>query len=304
MFRVTPERKEELLPGILPNPTLTRRRAIQAGFAVAASALTGSAAIAAQDGTGYTFIVAGLDYREGFDEHNSDVLMIARVNTELGTVNGVSIPRDLYIDIPGYGTNKITKAFDSGYYANGQAWESGAQVLTDTISQSFGLAIDGVATTTFEGFKRIVDAVGGVAVDNPYEVIGFGDYPSFPEGPQTLNGEAALVFVRTRKQDGDGGRNMRQQLVLTSLLDKLQQPGIVAKPPALVDSVRDAVQTNIPANVQATLLAALPSIDPASVTFTTIDDQLVGGTLDNGMWVYQADWATLPGYVQALLDGA
>lgn len=291
------------MPGILPNPTLTRRRAIQAGVAVAAATLTGPVAISAQSGTEYTFIVAGLDYREGFDEHNSDVLMVARVNTELGTVNAVSIPRDLYIDIPGYGTNKITKAFDSGYYANGESWEAGAQTLTDTIVQSFGIAVDGVATTTFEGFKHIVDAVGGVTVDNPYEVVGFGSHPSFPEGIQTLDGEAALVFVRTRKQDGDGGRNMRQQLVLQSLLVQLQQPDVVTKLPALVDSVRNAVQTNIPTDLQATLLAALPSIDPAGVTFTTVDDQLWGGTIANGMWVYQADWATLPGYVQSLLAG-
>jgi anionic cell wall polymer biosynthesis LytR-Cps2A-Psr (LCP) family protein len=97
---------------------------------------------------------------------------------------------------------------------------------------------------------------------------------------------------------------MRQQLVLRAILDDLQQPGIVAKLPALVDSLRDAVQTNIPTEVQAALIGALPSIDPARVTFTNISDQLWGGTLDSGMWVYQGDWSTLPGYVQALLAGA
>ena len=63
------------------------------------------------------------------------------------------------------------------------------------------------------------------------------------------------------------------------------------------------METNIPADLQATLVAALPSIDPEQVAFTNIADQLVGGTIDSGMWVYQADWATLPDYVQALLAG-
>jgi hypothetical protein len=63
------------------------------------------------------------------------------------------------------------------------------------------------------------------------------------------------------------------------------------------------VETNIPGEMQATLVAALPDIDPAQVAFTNIADQLVGGTIDSGMWVYQADWSTLPGYVQSLLAG-
>lgn len=298
------------MPGILPDRTLTRRRVIQTGVAIAAAALTVPAVTTAQDGAEYTFIVAGLDYREGQETHNSDVLMIARVNPELGTVNAVSIPRDLYIDIPGYGADKITSAFTYGYEDAGGAWEGGAQVLTDTIAANFGLAIDGVVTTTFDGFVRMIDALGGVTVDNPYAVDdpkapewGQAGLWTWPAGVQTLDGASALRFVRTRNMDGDDGRVMRQQLVLRAILDQLQQPETIAKLPSLVDSLRDAVDTNIPADVQATLVAALPGVDPARVAFTNIADQLWGGTLDSGMWVYQADWATLPGYVQALLAG-
>jgi polyisoprenyl-teichoic acid--peptidoglycan teichoic acid transferase len=297
------------LPGILPNPTLTRRRVVQAGAAAALAALTGSAAIAVQDGAEYTFIVAGLDYREGFDEHNSDVLMVARVNPGLGTVNSVSIPRDLYVEIPGYGFDKITRAFHIGYHANNLDWEAGAQTLTDTIAQNFGIAVDSVATTAFAGFIALIDTLGGVTVDNPYEVIDAENEAAdpgnwtWPAGVQTLDGESALRFVRTRHMDSDDGRVMRQQLVLRAILDQLQQPETIVKVPALVDSLRDAVETNIPADIQATLIAALPGIDPAQVTFTNIADQLVGGTIDSGMWVYQADWATLPGLVEALLAG-
>lgn len=297
------------MPGFTLDPLLTRRRALQVGASAAIAALSAPAAIAAQDGGEYTFIVAGLDYREGFEEHNSDVLMIARVNTGLGTVNSVSIPRDLYVEIPGYGYNKITKAFNSGFDANGASWPAGAQALTDTIAQNFGIRVDGVVTTAFAGFVTIIDTLGGVTVDNPYEVIDAenevnnpGEW-TWPAGVQTLDGESALRFVRTRHMDSDDGRVMRQQLVLRSILDQLQQPETVAKLPELVETLREAVQTNIPVDLQATLIAAVPAVDPAQVRFTNIADQLWGGTLDNGMWVYQADWSTLPGYVQSLLAG-
>lgn len=291
------------MPGKLSTTMLTRRRAIQTGVVAAAAALTGPVALSAQEGAEFTFIVAGLDHREGFDEHNSDVLMVSRVNTGTGSVNSVSIPRDLYVEIPGVGPDKITRAFHHGYYGSGESWDAGAATLTDTIAQHFGLDIDGVVTTDFTGFVQIIDELGGVKVDNPYEVIGFGESPSFPAGTQTLDGDAALVFVRTRKQDSDDGRVMRQQLVLRAILDQLQQPETIVKVPALVDILRDAVETNIPLGVQARLVAAVPRIDPAQVAFTNVADQLWGGTLDNGMWVYQADWSTLPGYVQALLAG-
>ena len=298
------------MPGILSIPTLSRRRAIHAGIAVAASALT-VPALAAQDGAEYTFVVAGLDYREGHEQHNSDVLMVARVNTGLGTVNTVSIPRDLYVEIPGYGYDKITRAFHHGYHGAAGDWAHGAGMLTDTIVANFGVTIDGVATATFEGFEQIIDTLGGVTVANPYALTDpkmrdpvTGDLGrTWPEGTQTLDGESALLFVRSRNMDGDEGRVMRQQLVLAAILDQLQQPEMVAKLPELVDTLRDAVETNIPAEVQATLVAAVPAIDPPRVAFTNVADQLWGGTLDNGMWVYQADWGTLPGYVQALLDG-
>jgi LCP family protein required for cell wall assembly len=297
---------------IARTPTLTRRRALQIGAAAAAAALAGPAAARArQDAAERTFIVAGLDYREGFDEHNNDVLMVARVNTSAGSVNSVSIPRDLYVEIPGFGYDKITKAFHNGFYANDRSWEAGVRSLTDTITSNFGLTIDGVATTDFAGFTKIIDTLGGVTVDNPYEVIDekMGDPVTgqppriWPAGVQTLDGESALSFVRSRSMDSDDGRVMRQQLVLRSILAQLQQPETVTKIPALVDTLRDAVETNIPAEMQVALVAALPNIDPARVAFTNISDQLWGGTLDNGMWVYQGDWATLPGYVQALLAG-
>jgi LCP family protein required for cell wall assembly len=292
------------MAGILSTTSLSRRRAVQLGAGAMVAAMTGIGSVAArQNANEYTFIVAGVDYREGFDEHNNDVLMVSRVNLDAGTVRTVAVPRDLYVEIPGYGFDKITKAFHDGYYTTGETWEGGAQSLTATIEANFGLAIDGAAVTTFEGFKQIVDALGGVEVNNPYEVIGFGEYASFPAGPLTLSGPEALTFVRTREQDGDDGRVMRQQLVLAAILEELKKPEVVTEIPALVEALREAVYTDIPVDLQIQLIAAIPNISAENVHFTLITDYLWGATLDNGMWVYQADWSVLPGVVQGYLAG-
>ncbi len=300
------------MPRILASTVHTRRRFVQVGVVSAVLAIAGpGGATARQDaGSALTFIAAGLDVREGFDERNSDVLMVAGVNPEIGTVRIVSIPRDLYVEIPGFGMDKITRAFHHGFYGAGESWDGGAELLADTVGHNFGLAIDGVATTTFDGFAQVIDALGGVEVDNPYEVVD----PVFeveepglwlwPAGVQTLDGESALRFVRTRNMDGDDGRVMRQQLVLAALLDRVRQPGVVTALPGLVAAVRDAVQTNIPPDVQLSLIALAPSLRREDIAFLTIADQLAGGTLDNGMWVYQADWNTLPRVVEAFLAGS
>lgn len=288
-----------------PVASLNRRRVVQIGTgAVIASLLGIRPASARQDSVReFTFIVAGLDYREGFDEHNTDVLMVSRVNLDIGTVRTVSIPRDLYVDIPGIGLDKITRAFHFGYYNSGETWDGGAQLLADTIAHNLDLTIDGVVTTTFVGFEAIIDALGGLEVDNPYEVEGFGNYPSFSEGVQTLSGEAALVFVRTRSQDGDNGRVMRQQIVLETIFDELQKPEVVTELPRLVSATRDAVETNIPMGIQLSLLTALPGLRRDNIHFSTITEYLAGGVIDNGMWVYQADWRVIPGVVQGFLNG-
>lgn len=282
---------------------LSRRALLGAGAAAVAMMAVAPHAAGQASGDQYTFIAAGLDTRENYGDYNSDVLMVARVDLAAGSVRTVSIPRDLYVTIPGVGQDKITRAFDFGYKAAGKVWEGGADLLTETIATTFGLQIDGIATTTFEGFKEIVDAVGGVEVDNPYEVVGNAEYPVFPAGVQTLSGDAALAFVRSRKQDSDDGRVMRQQLVLASLLRELQDPAVVGDLPALMRASRGAVETNIPLAMQLRLLELLPELSMDSIAFATIDEYLTGGIIDNGMWVYQADWSTLPGIVQGFLAG-
>jgi anionic cell wall polymer biosynthesis LytR-Cps2A-Psr (LCP) family protein len=156
----------------------------------------------------------------------------------------------------------------------------------------------------FEGVKRIIDAFGGVTFNNPYELRDekFGNL-YFPAGEQQINGEQALQLMRSRNQDGDDGRVMRQQLILTALLEKAKDPANVVKLPEIIAALQDTVITTIPTNVQLQLAAAIPTIDPENVDWGTMTHLLWGGTTESGMWVYQGDWTQLPGYMQAFLDG-
>lgn len=259
----------------------------------------------------YTFLVMGLDTRPDEQELNTDVLMVSRVNLVDNTVRTMSFPRDLYVEIPGVGADKINAAFKS-VAANGkEEWMLGMEAVRNTIEHNFGLTIDAALSVRFEGVMKIVDTLGGVTIVNPYDLAD-DSYPTldygtksifYPAGEITLNGEQALELMRTRHQDGDDGRVMRQQLILTALLQKAQDPANLAKLPELLDIARDAVITTIPTEVQMQLIAAVPNIPVENVYWGTMTHLLWGDVVAGGMWVYQGDWSQLPGYVQGFLNG-
>jgi LCP family protein required for cell wall assembly len=237
--------------------------------------------------------------------------MIARVDLVERTVRAVSIPRDLYVEIPGVGYDKITRAYDYGSRPAGDDWNAGMDLVAATVEANFGLAVDAVVLTTFQGFVQIVDALGGIDLVNPYDLYD-AEYPTwdygykeiyYPAGPLQLGGEEALEFARTRHQDGDDGRVMRQQLVLRALLERVRDPAIAADLPAVVAAARDAVRTTLtPAQMLALALAA-PEFSNDGVTFGVLTPYLWSGYAPNGAWIYQGDWSQLSALVQGFLDG-
>lgn len=279
----------------LPIRPLSRRT-----FAASVAALAlGSGpvrAMARQEQRQYTFLGLGLDKYSDTGQR-SDVIMLARVDLDAGTVRVLSIPRDLYVDIPGYPAFKINDAYNDGLHSTPEKdWRNGAALSAETIRQNFGITVDGVALTDFTVFPQVVDTLGGVTVENPYAV---GD---FAAGTLQLNGDQATLFCRLRP-DGDGGRVMRQHLVLVAMLKKLQSPEFLPKIPELVQMLGDVVHTTIPMEVQAQLIALIPQLTEADLAFTNIEDMLWSGYTDGGAWIYQGDWSVLPGYVQGWLAG-
>lgn len=261
----------------------------------------------AQEAGTYTFAVLGLDIHTGGGSQRSDSIMISRVNAKTNTVRTLSVPRDLYVDIPGYGNDKINAAYQRGLESDPAInWQSGAGLTLETLAHNFGIDFDGVAVLELVHLGDVVDAVGGLEIDNPYDlthIFDDGRTRHYPAGLFHLDGDDAEFYIRTRQQDGDGGRVMRQHLVLAALLEKLQQPEILPLIPTLVDQLSDIVHTDIALDVQIQLIEVLPSISQENLAFTNVEELLWSDYTASGAWIYQGDWSTLPAFVQGWLNG-
>ncbi|MGI8475216.1 MAG: LCP family protein [Thermomicrobiales bacterium] len=260
-----------------------------------------------------TLVVGGLDTRQPDQPENSDVLMIARVDLAQKTVRAVSIPRDLYVQIPGIGYDKITRAYDFGSNAGADTrdFAAGAALVESTIQTNFGLQTHGAVMTNFGGLAEIVDAFGGIEVANPYDVYD-SQYPTedygvkeifFPAGQVHLSGTEALEFSRTRHQDGDDGRVMRQHLVLRALLERARSPKTAPQLTALYKKHRKSVQTSLSKQQQLGLVLAAPSFSNDSVAFTSLINYVSPGSTPEGMWIYSGDWSQIPAFVEGFLAG-
>jgi polyisoprenyl-teichoic acid--peptidoglycan teichoic acid transferase len=150
----------------------------------------------------------------------------------------VSFPRDLWVDIPDYGPQRLNVAYPLGAQQGGAA--GGAAVLQRTLARAFGLSANRWATVDFRGFVALVDALGGVEltvpralVDDTYPTDDYGTRRlEIPAGAQHMNGEQALAYVRTRAADSDFGRMARQQQVLVALRDQALTPAGIVRWPA------------------------------------------------------------------------
>lgn len=257
----------------------------------------------------YTFVVAGLDTRGVEDDENADVIMLSRVDVLNGRIRTISIPRDLLSEIPGYGMYKINASYNIGSKANNHDWNAAAALLRATIEWNFNFKVDGIVTTDLHKMPGVIDAMGGITVINPYDVIDEA-YPTadfgtkeifYPAGELRLTGEQALEFSRTRHMDFDEGRVMRQQLVLAAGLDEMQKPENLIRLPDIVAAGQEFVMTDIPADVQGHLIANVPNINRDLVVWGTVVEYLWGETLADGGWNYMTDWTVLPAHVRGWL---
>ncbi len=175
-------------------------------------------------------VVMGLDSRgnEGAVTRTDSVIVVGVQPSNL-TINLLSIPRDIFINTPGYGLQRINTINVLGELDESG---SGPQLLSDAIEMSFGIGTDRYMRLDFQAFTSLVDAVGGITIDVPYLVVDnmfpTADYGimsvRFEEGRQQMNGETALIYARTRHQDDDYRRAERQQQVVNALSRKLVNP--------------------------------------------------------------------------------
>jgi len=176
------------------------------------------------------------------DIPRSDTIILARIDQPNKRVALISLNRDLYVYIPGYGYDKINAAYTWGeIYGDG-----GVQMLIRTVSEFAGVDISYFALVNFDGFQGLVDALGGVEVDVPVDIVGdreAGDVDIY-RGYQVLDGKAALTFVRSRRFDiGDYQRAANQRTFLQAVARKvLSDPSRIT---ASITTIADMTFTNM-----------------------------------------------------------
>ncbi|MEE2567917.1 LCP family protein [Pseudarthrobacter sp. J64] len=145
-------------------------------------------------------------------DQRADTLMLLHIPADRKNVYTVSLMRDLWVDIPGHGQSKINSALAYG----------GVPLMVQTVESLFDQRIDHVAMVDFEGFKGLTDALGGVEVNVPTAFTSTHGNFSFTPGPNVMNGDQALAFVRERYAfaDGDYQRVRNQQAFLKALIGK------------------------------------------------------------------------------------
>jgi polyisoprenyl-teichoic acid--peptidoglycan teichoic acid transferase len=179
-----------------------------------------------ETGEGTNFLVIGADTRPG-DAGRSDVIVLVHLPEDGSQVQLIHFPRDLYVDIPGRGKDKINAA-----YAYGRE-----PLLVETMEELLKIRIHHVARTDLEGFRAMTDAVGGVRVyaeEASDTGTAFGQVV-IKKGWNDLNGDQALGFVRERKtlSEGDISRGRRQLAFIKALLLKATSPETVTNPIAI-----------------------------------------------------------------------
>ncbi|MEO8356043.1 MAG: LCP family protein, partial [Chloroflexota bacterium] len=202
------------------------------------------------------FLLIGSDGRPG-SSFRTDTMVIAILRPNDGQVSLISIPRDLWVYIPEWENQRINTAYQHGIsvgYPGG-----GPGLLKDTILHNLGIRIDHTARVEFDGFRQIVDTLGGVDVPvscaytdwklidptfNPQNEDNWFLYTTGP-GLVHMDGELALWYARSRQKSSDFDRGRRQQEVLRALFVQALQAGTLTRIPELYNNLKDTVETDL-----------------------------------------------------------
>jgi polyisoprenyl-teichoic acid--peptidoglycan teichoic acid transferase len=264
------------------------------------------------------FLVMGLDRRpsEGTAPTRSDTMFVLTVDTKTHVSGILGIPRDLWVEIPtksgsSYFENRINTAYATGElqgYSGG-----GASLVKQVVEHNLGISIDHYVVIDFQGFIKVIDALGGVdiyveqQIDDPYysETEKPGDYHPlhFKVGLQHMNGQTALDYSRTRFDSSDLDRIHRQQQVIFAAIDAAMKQNLV-NVNTLVDlwsQYKDTIVTDVN-DFQAPSFARLASqIDPTNIRALSLGSATRPWTTPEGAQVLLADKALVQKLVQAVI---
>ncbi len=198
----------------------------------------------------------------------TDSMILFKIDPLAKTIGILNIPRDLWVNIPGFDYYKINMAYFLG--ESSQLPGGGPGLAMKTVEQLLGVPINYFAQVDFDAFEKFIDEIGGIEVDVPAEItvdpVGKGNTVTLQPGKQVLTGPVALAFARARHTEGgDFDRAMRQQQVIlairSQILDPVRFPGLVTRAPSIYNELAGGIHTNLSFN-EAMQLAWLASSIP------------------------------------------
>lgn len=228
-----------------------------------------------------TFLLLGVDQRPGEEgPWRSDTMVVVTVDPKSMTAGMLSIPRDLYVEIPGYGDRRINMSHflgDAYDYPGG-----GPSLATRTVEHNLGIPVHYYIRVNFQGFREIVNHLGGITVHVEEEIWDYR-YPDgqygystihIPAGVQVMNGRMALQYARTRHAGSDFDRLRRQQQVLMAIRRKALGLDLLPKIPALARTMGHAVETDLQLGEVIALANIVAQIDAEDIHFSAIDETM------------------------------
>lgn len=243
-------------------------------------------------------LLIGVDKRgDGDTTWRTDTIMWVSVRRSPDQIGIVSIPRDLWLDIPRIGKNRVNVA---DYYGETLKYPGGGPgLLADTIKNNLGLKVDRFVRLDFQAFEKVVDSMGGITVDvdcpvydkfydssapNGYRIL------DVKSGRQRMDGVTALMYARSRHGNSDPDRARRQQRVLLGVRERALQVNVLPRIPQLWASLSKSVKTDL----------SLPDILSLAVFATQMDQSGIRGVVID--LTMTSNWTTPQGWMVLLPD--
>lgn len=235
----------------------------------------------------FTVLVVGLDRRPGERglAYRTDTMMLISLDPDTNSLGILSIPRDLYVEVPGYGSlQRINSAMVLGEL---QQPGYGPSLTMQTVQYNLGIRVHDYVALDFSGAIQIIDLLGGLEIDVPYDIVDY-EYPDMNygydplilrAGLQWMDGATALKFARTRHGDSDFERARRQQMVLYALRDRILNlnmlPQLIIQSPSLLNALQNSVYTGMSLDQMIQLALYLKDVSSENIRTGVIDGSYI-----------------------------
>lgn len=228
-------------------------------------------------------LLLGMDYADpGVDAARTDTIILTTFLPHEPYIGLLSIPRDLWVFIPGVGENRINTAH---FFAETAQPGNGPAATLQTVEENFGVNVDYYMRIRFEGFRDFVDKLGGVDIELSEPTAGY------PAGVHHLSGHKALAFVRHRADSDDFFRMMHGQVMLKALFKNMLNPQVWPRLPGAMMALWNATETNVPVVLWPRLGLALLRLGPEGVDSQIISREMVlPFTTNQGAMVLAPQW--------------